>query len=156
MFRTWFNGWCTARRFQVKRARCLLGCGAGSTEGCCDSIEHYACCPVMLEFATKSLNLPPALVGGLLNFLCLQSNLDSHLRTRQLLLLYACYSATNCLRFGQPHLAANSMHEFLLQYVHQGASQSASAQQVVSQYVTHSRRLRRRVASADAMDLQFG
>ena len=31
LFRTWFNGWCTARRFQEKTAKCLLGCGVQST-----------------------------------------------------------------------------------------------------------------------------
>lgn len=83
LFRTWFAGWCTARRFQVGQASC--------------------------------------------------SNRDvtDDTRTLQLLLLYAVYTASNCLRFCQPELDPAKWHEFLLQYVQQGASQSSAPQKIV-------------------------
>eukprot|EP00959_Pyramimonas_sp_CCMP1952_P054540 1140117-Pyramimonas_sp.AAC.1 len=53
LLRTWFNGWCTGRRFQQQRA-CIFGCALD------DSIEHYARCPVVRDFARRRLALPPA------------------------------------------------------------------------------------------------
>ena len=50
MLRTWFNGWCTSRRFQ-RHGTCIFGCS------CEDSIEHYAVCKVVAEFARRHLNL---------------------------------------------------------------------------------------------------
>ena len=145
LFRSFFNGWCTARRFQVKHAPCLFGCTYGSTEGCHDSIEHYAHCQVVRDFAKSSLDLPDTTVGGLLNFLCLSSNVDDETRILQLLLLYAVYSATNCMRYTSPNVSPQSMHEFLLQFVHQGASQLHSVQVVVRERVTNRRSTRRRL-----------
>ena len=136
LFCTWFNGWCTARRFQVKQAPCLFGCDMGSSEDCLDSIQHYAYCPIVASFASRHLCLPHAHVRNLLSFLCLRSNSDDELFVLQLLLLYAVYAATNCLRFQKPHITQASMHEFLLQFVHQGAAQSAFAQRVVHKLVT--------------------
>ena len=144
LFRTVFNGWCTARRFHVKEAKCLLGCEPGSRQGCHDSIEHYAHCPVVKHFAMHSLNIPQSCVGGLFNFLCMKP-VDDEVLTLQLLLAFAVYSATNCLRLARPQVAMNAMHEFLLQYVHQGASTMTSAQKVVHKYLAL-RRTRRRVA----------
>ena len=42
--RLWFNGWCTARRFQQ-----LLGCRLGCFHGA-DSVEHYARCSRVYHF----------------------------------------------------------------------------------------------------------
>ena len=53
VLRTFWNGWCTKRRFQ-QRGPCLLGCTSFSAE---DSIEHYECCPVTLDFAHRILGL---------------------------------------------------------------------------------------------------
>ena len=144
LFRTVFNGWCTARRFQVKEAKCLLGCDPGSRQGCHDSIEHYAHCPVVKHFAMHSLNIPQSCVGGLFNFLCMKP-VDDEVLTLQLLLAFAMYRATNCWRFARPQAAKNAMHEFLLRYVHQGASTMTSAQRVVHKYLSL-RRTQRRVA----------
>ena len=98
LFRTWVNGWCTARRFQIKDAACLFQCEGGSGQGCNDSIEHYAHCPVVRAFARDTLNMPGHTVGNLLGFLCLHANFDPQTRITQHLLLYAIYSATNKLR----------------------------------------------------------
>ena len=143
LFRTWLNGWCTARRFQQKGVSCLFGCQCPSIHDCIDSIEHYAICPVVQQFARQSLHLPDELVGNMLGFMCLSRNTDDGILILQLLLVYAVYSATNCLRFAKPHLASNTLHEFLLQFVHQGASQSSLAQSAVHEHVTMSRATRR-------------
>ena len=46
-----FNGWATARRFQSE-APCVCCKSSGS-----DSIEHYWCCPVLLEAGRRHLHL---------------------------------------------------------------------------------------------------
>ena len=100
----------------------------------------------MIAFARHSLGLPIARVGGMITFLCLQRDMQDDVRTLQLLLLYAVYSATNCIRYCNPALSLHAMHEFLLQYVHQGASQMSSTQRVVHDLLTTTRRVRQRLA----------
>ena len=53
LVRTWFNGWCTGRRFQRQDCSCIFGCSAE------DSIEHYSECRVVKDFAWRYLALPP-------------------------------------------------------------------------------------------------
>ena len=142
LFRSWLNGWCTARRFQVAQASCLLGCIPGSTAGCHDSIEHYAHCPVVTHFASHVLHLPHVQVSGLMNFLCLGRDVSDEQRVLQLLLLFAVYSATNCLRSRSLKPGHHDMKELMLQYLHQGASQSSSAQQVLRNQMAHNRNVR--------------
>ena len=55
LVRTWFNGWCTGRRFQ-QRCACIFGCPAE------DSIEHYSLCPQLCRNSpggTSPCLLPP-------------------------------------------------------------------------------------------------
>jgi hypothetical protein len=52
ILRTWFNGWCSHRRFQG-HGPCILGCGRGE-----DSIEHYALCKFTGELGANLLALP--------------------------------------------------------------------------------------------------
>ena len=90
------------------------------------------------------MHLPSDSVGGMLNFLSLNKGVTDDIRTLQLLLLYAVYAGTNCIRFAHPSLSNQDIHEFLLQYVHQGASGCKSTQKIVDQFVR--RRVRRRLA----------
>ena len=62
LFRSWLNGWCTGRRYQVRTGRCLLGC-TNDTQECQDSIEHYAHCIVVSNFGMETLHLPSHMVG---------------------------------------------------------------------------------------------
>ena len=48
--RTWYNGWCTGRRFQ-QSGTCIFGCQYE------DSIEHYSRCPIVMNFGHRYLNL---------------------------------------------------------------------------------------------------
>ena len=56
VFRTWLNGWCTKRRFQIRPSECLFACRSCTSE---DSIEHDAFCPVVRSFAHSQLALSP-------------------------------------------------------------------------------------------------
>ena len=80
IIRTWFNGWCTARRFQ-RRDLCIFGCQSQ------DSIEHYCCCPVVADFGRRHLNLEQG-EHPLEQFLLLSGSLK-HCRPAKL----ACQSA---------------------------------------------------------------
>ena len=131
LFRTLLNGWCTARRFQTHSSTCLFRCAPGSLEGCHDSIEHYAHCPVVRQFSLHILKLPAQVVGNLQGFLCLHVPVDANTLIVQHLLLYAVYTATNRLRHGPAGANPTSHNELLLQYVHQGAGQSPSSKRAV-------------------------
>ena len=52
VLRTWWSGWCTARRFG-KRASCLF-CGSAGW----DSVEHASVCRVLAHFGAAHLRLP--------------------------------------------------------------------------------------------------
>ena len=143
LYRTWVNGWCTARRFQVKEADCLLGCKPTWAERCYDSIEHYAHCPIIRQFSRESLDLPEDATGNMLVFLCLQGGHGPETLCVQQLVLYAVYTATNALR--RTTGFTGQWKELLLQYVHQGAGQSAFAQQALRAHLESARRKRRRL-----------
>ena len=91
--------WTTGRRFQ-RQDICVLGCSPTAA----DSIEHYACCPVIRTAAQRFLGLhmrpwPHALCDFMLatgppsaphpSRACL---------TRSAILLYAAYTMTNAAR----------------------------------------------------------
>jgi hypothetical protein len=88
--------------------------------------------------------LPCNQVGGLINFLCLGRDVSEDQRAVQLLLLFAVCGATNCLRFGGLKSGHLNVKEFLLQYLHQGASQSSSAQQALRNHLANHRNVRPR------------
>ena len=66
LLRTWFNGWCTGRRFQQVRS-CIFGCEYE------DSIEHYAKCPVVQDFGWSRLAIARS-SSNLATFLLLDSD----------------------------------------------------------------------------------
>ena len=110
MFRAWLNAWCTARRFQDRCKRCVFHCDGAGAE---DSLEHYAHCQVVRDFARKSLQLPDSSVGRTCALLCLNRDVSDEIYTLQLLLLYAVYSATNSLRFGTAQVRTDHVQELL-------------------------------------------
>ena len=94
--RTWFNGWCTGRRFQKRTSSsCVLSCQCSGE----DSIEHYLSCPVVREVASRKLRFTP---GGLdlRNCMLLIDVPEDQEQTIAIsaTLLYGVYSATNHLR----------------------------------------------------------
>jgi hypothetical protein len=88
VLRTWFNGWCTKRRFQSK-GECLFGCLLGE-----DSIDHYMHCKNLHQHGQARLRLPgvEALGNRSLSFMLLDASAsltDSVLTCRALLLAAA-------------------------------------------------------------------
>lgn len=95
MFRTMWNGWCTARRFQQRSQN---GCRLSASCSGEDSIEHYSCCAVTWTFAARRLRLT-RMVPELQAFLLLDSARHSVARlTRMSLLVYAVYNVVNRMR----------------------------------------------------------
>ena len=145
LFRSWLNGWCTARRFQSRASTCLLGCNLPSPD-CEDSIEHYAHCRIVRCFASEVLRLPAQLVGNLQGLLCLHAGVSDDIRVLQLLLLYAIYTATNIIRRNAAPQQVQSVRELLLQLMHQGASPSSNSQRVLRYTLSYRPARRRRNA----------
>ena len=100
--RTWFNGWCTHRRFQDRRRNsCLLSCDCGGE----DSIEHYLRCAVVRQVAVQKLRLEHILQDpGYLLLLDGGYDDDSSIALAASL-LYGVYSATNQLRHHACHVS---------------------------------------------------
>ena len=101
VLRTLWNGWPTARRFQRRgldpRARCCYGCAA------VDSIEHYAHCSALADFAWRYLRLPrpPTPAGRLADLLLLDvacPSADSGLVLRKALRTAVAYHGHNLWR----------------------------------------------------------
>ena len=103
---TIWNRWATARGLQIEGPdnKCVLGCSPTAE----DSLEHYACCPLIRQAARRHLRLnlrewPYALT----DFLMVQGPPttrhpdDEHI-TRHSLLLYAAYRVTNAARHRRP------------------------------------------------------
>ena len=104
VLRTWFNGWCSQKRFQGQ-GPCILGCGRGE-----DAIEHYACCRLTAELGANLLALPRlphrSPEQKLLSFLLLEprKSLDNGMLTRKALLVAAIYRLHCRLRRGSAAL----------------------------------------------------
>ena len=107
-FKTLWNGWTTAARFQ-NRSPCAFGCCSKAL----DAIEHYACCPVVHRVRCRlGLSLLPRSVPS---FLLLSSPSSPQLLTLGALLLYACYSAYQSIShstFLSPDASVDLMLEF--------------------------------------------
>ena len=90
-FRTWWNGWCTGRRFQ-QESRCLLGCGRGA-----DSIEHYSVCEVTKTVARRKMKANDDSFG-MAAWLWADNKTDRNSLMTRGLLIYATYVSTNQIR----------------------------------------------------------
>jgi hypothetical protein len=89
VLRTWFNGWCTKRRFQGK-GECLFGCLSGE-----DSIDHYMRCTRLHAYGQARLRLPrsDSHMDQGLTFMLLEatSTVTDEVLTRRALLMAAAY-----------------------------------------------------------------
>ena len=113
--RTWFNGWCTARRFQG-RDSCLFGCRLGE-----DSVHHYLRCGRLQDFGTARLRLPSEErpEARTLAALMLQpgSSMNDEMLTRRALLVAAAYRLHCAHRRGRPFSDVEGLHRALEQAV---------------------------------------
>jgi hypothetical protein len=89
VLRTWYNGWCTKRRFQGK-GECLFGCTCGE-----DSIDHYMRCACLHAYGQSRLRLARAdnPLELSLNFMLLAptSAITDEVLSRRALLMAAAY-----------------------------------------------------------------
>ena len=105
VWRTLFNGWTTARRFQ-RTGKCVLGCNEEFNE---DSIEHYAHCAAVRSLSRNFLGsgvggTQPAITspsnakGDFIVLGLNQGSVEDALLTKRAILVYAVYRATNLQR----------------------------------------------------------
>lgn len=124
VLRTFFNGWCTGRRFQGGGS-CCFACGAWPQE---DSIEHYSTCAVVRDFARRRLNICPRYWSRGI-FVALGLNYGSCSKddlTRRALLVYSVYKAHNLLRYKPLALGDSAIH-LLSQFAVEGAMGNSAA-----------------------------
>ena len=103
ILRTWWNAWCTSRRFQQHSFRnrgCVWGCA--TEDG--DSLEHYAVCPRLQDFGARFLRLPREweLRQRRLHFFVLDSRFQESdgMLLRAALRTAAAYKVHNAVRCG--------------------------------------------------------
>jgi len=91
IFRTWWNGWCTARRFQ-KIGKCVFGCSPRAD----DSIEHYMWCPFTTQMASR-LGISVGRYGPEF-FLCLARGMTEREVTTMSVIVYSVFRASSLYR----------------------------------------------------------
>ncbi len=153
VLRTLWNGWTTARRFQ-KQGPCLFGCAGRWKE---DSIEHYAHCSIVLDFARRALQIDAACgTQRLGHFVTLGLNADKVQEddlVRRALLLYAVYRATNLLRH-IPMQSLDSVNDMLLQFAKEGVRGHGSSTAILDGFAAHPSRFSAS-AHEDGLDSLF-
>jgi hypothetical protein len=92
LFKTWWNGWTTSKRFQKNEA-CLFGCCSRCDT---DAIEHYSLCP-QTNALRQVLHLPVSF-NSLAGFLLTIRHMSDVELVLGALTVYAVYSAVNTLR----------------------------------------------------------
>ena len=147
------NGWCTASRFQNHSARCLFSCSSQFSQ---DDLRHYAYCPHVTQFASETLCIPHQFCGCLRSFLCLDAGIPDDIRILQLLLLYAVYCATNCLRNNSNLVGAVNVQELLRQFAHQGTFNHSQSQYVLNTTLHRRRNVRPRLTERIGEHLSNG
>ena len=109
-FRALCNGWVTRSRFG-ESGTCIFGCGHHQ-----DSLQHYAACPVVVDFARRKLGLPRApLADRLDTFLALHVPHGPHTAaelSKRALVIYAAHSASCAKRHGCTANAAEALAQF--------------------------------------------
>ena len=119
VLRTWFNGWCTRRRFQ-QASDCLFGCTMGA-----DSLEHYIRCSKLHRHGESWLRLPlpSTLEDRGVHFLLLapRFRLDDDTLIRRALLLTAAYRLHCSHRRGSPFTDDEVLRRALAQAVKEAA-----------------------------------
>ena len=130
MVRTIFNGWTTARRFQL-HSHCKLGCSGWHHE---DSLEHYARCPAIHALRTKRLNLrinPWNKSIFLALHLPTEHNNDPTL-TKVALLIYTAYRTYNTIKLDPaPANDLDTLMHLMDQYLVEGVAGHPKATRIL-------------------------
>jgi len=114
-FRTIWNGWCTDARFRNIENRyetqpCVLCC----SERAEDRIEHYALCPLVVDFARRYLGMGAGSCSRA-RFLFGEAGLTDEAMTISAILVYSVYRTTNSLRRAA-HVSPSVVFDCLEQY----------------------------------------
>jgi hypothetical protein len=128
VFRTLWNGWCTARRFQ-RVSPCCLGCDDIAQ----DSIEHYCRCPVMHEFAFRRFGLKSSRFTPE-HFLCIAKGMSDADLIAMAAVVYATYRATSFYR-GRPRPGKTKVQDALEEYCKGASSVHVPAVRVSTSHV---------------------
>ena len=138
VFSTIWNRWTTARRFQRRDTPsniCCLGCASPAE----DSLEHYARCSVLRDFASQRLRYSPQ-DGTFLPDWCGARLLDDSTRTKAAIMAYIAYRASNTARH-QGGLQREAAIQCLGQLLHDAVrNHSLAATVVESVFVPRARR----------------
>ena len=131
LVRTWFNDWCTTRRFQLRdRAKCYFGC-----QECPDDLEHYSCCKCIGQWANRRIGCETAVsvVDRRKSFLLLDGDAvsDEELVANALRLTVA-YMAYNGARH-RSETGAGLTRNSLEQYIKEAAAGHPTTMRVVRQ-----------------------
>ena len=123
----------TGRRFQ-RQDICVLGCSPTAA----DSIEHYACCPIIRTAARRFLGLhmrpwPHALCDFMLATGPPAAPHPSRANlTRSAILLYAAYTAANTARHRAPRTQAEAI-AMMQQAIAEGVRDHPRSQRIMAE-----------------------
>ena len=148
VWKTMFNGWTTARRFQ-QRGRCHFCCSDDPEE---DSIEHYAACRTTRSFARSFLGLgaegAEAVVtrhngrGDVITLGLNAGEVSDTLLTKRAVLVYSVYRATNHLRHEHKYASQQMALDLLQQYAKEAVRGHAASTRILLQRDSASRPIR--------------
>jgi len=132
IYRLWWDGWCTKRRFSCRNSwsRCCFGCCQDDT----DDILHYTVCPLLQEWGCRRLNIPK--VHGLRarrsKFMLLEEGLEKSpsMLCRCALRAAAAYAAHNL------HRQSLAPAEQVLASMEQTLKNMVEGHEVSSRFVT--------------------
>ena len=130
---TLWNRWTTGRRFQ-RQDVCVLGCSPAAA----DSIEHYACCPIIRTAARRFLGLhmrpwPHALCDFMLTTGPPSAAHPSRAcLTHSAILLYVAYNITNAARHKAPRTGAEAV-AMMQQAIAEGVRDHPRSQRIMAE-----------------------
>ena len=107
VFRTMWNGWTTAARFQ-RTACCVLACSHTAE----DRIEHYCKCPFFVNLVTAWLGLPDRL-ASLAGFLLSADGMSNKELALMAVAVYAMHRATAYFRRAASVPLPDQVRDFL-------------------------------------------
>ena len=103
VLKTALDGW-TCADANLRAPRCCFGCKMA-----CDSLRHYANCPVIARLARTRLRLVlPPFEERFGDFMLLTGSSDTSLLALRALRLYATFMATNASRHGRVAIAGDA------------------------------------------------
>lgn len=109
-FRTAWNGWATAARFQAS-APCVLGCSPSAE----DRIEHYCRCPRVRDLMINFLGLPEECCC-IESFIFAATPLDPNTLSLMAVAVYSVFRATHELRNNLLHHGQEVVSDCLRQF----------------------------------------